>query len=237
MRPRSARFGECGRRTAKKAGGEIREAFYGRRLGGPSMPRPLGRRNPDYEEKREKLVQELADHVLRSELKRPSFRQLAAAAQVSEPTLRHYFGDRDGAAADILRALGERARPFIEAVAQPARTLGEAVDTYVALAKVGVAHGGFARAHAFGLVEGVADERVGRVYLEALLEPSLAALEARLRPHVADPAQARAAALLVFAPMLLAVIHQELLGGRETAPLDLSALFDAIAALTRKGVG
>lgn len=200
------------------------------------MPRPLGRRNPDYEEKRDRLVRDLTDYVLSTELTRQSFRQMAIAGHVAEPTLRHYFGDRDGVAREILHELGERAQPFIEAVAQKAATPGAAVDAYVAISRAGVQHGGFARAHAFGLIEGVADPAVGRTYLTELLEPSLSALEARLAPHLktSDPLEARAAALMLFAPMLLAVLHQQLLGGAETAPIDLEALFGAIANLTTR---
>lgn len=204
------------------------------------MPRPLGRRNPDYDEKRERLVRDLAEFVLRSDLTRPSFRQLAQAGGVAEPTLRHYFGDRDGVATAILALLGEQAKPLIDAVATPAPNAAAAVDTYIDLSRIGVATGGFGRAHSFGLVEGVADEKVGEAYLELLLEPSLQALENRLAPYLgpdASPARKRAAALMIFAPMLLAVIHQQLLGGEKAAPMDLDAMFGALAELVRDAVG
>lgn len=203
------------------------------------MPRPLGSRSPDYDRKKQRLTQILADHVLGSDLTRQSFRQFAVAAEVSEPTLRHYFGDREGVAAEILRVLAERAAPLWTAVAEPADDAAQAVDAYVAISKIGVAHGAFARAHAFGLVEGVADANLGRAYLSQLLEPSLAALETRLRPflpHPADPAAARAAALMLFAPMLLSVIHQDLLAGKQAAPMDLPALFDQFGALVRSAI-
>lgn len=203
------------------------------------MPRPLGRRNPDYEEKRDRLVQELTDYVLRSELTRPSFRQLAMAGAVAEPTLRHYFGDRENVAGEILRVLGERAEPLMSAVAGQSPDAESAVSAYVQLSKAGVSHGGFARAHAFGLIEGVADEAVGRAYLEFLLEPSLQALEQRIRPHLAkdtSPEKVRAAAMIVFAPMLLAVLHQQLLGGAEAAPLNLDRYFDNLAEMATAAV-
>jgi AcrR family transcriptional regulator len=203
------------------------------------MPRPLGRRNPDYEEKRERLARDLADFVLKSELKRISFRQLAYAGGVAEPTLRHYFGDREGVAAELLRVLADRAAPFITAVAEPGPGLESAVKGYVAASLAGVAHGGFARAHMFGLLEGVADESVGETYLIQLLEPSLKALEQRLAAHLGGTASAvelRAAALMIFAPMLLAVIHQKLLGGEETAPMDLDRVFQALGALAHKSL-
>ena len=204
------------------------------------MPRPLGRRNPDYDEKRDRLVSDLTDFVLRSDLTRPSFRQLAQAGGVAEPTLRHYFGDRDGVARAILALLGEQASPLIQAVATPTTGPDAAVNAYIDLSRLGVATGGFGRAHCFGLVEGVADEQVGEAYLDLLLEPSLKALEVRLAPHLnVEPgsATARAAALMMFAPMLLAVIHQQLLGGAKSAPMDLDAMFDALAHLMRAAVG
>jgi AcrR family transcriptional regulator len=203
------------------------------------MPRPLGRRNPDYEEKRERLAQDLADFVLRSELKRTSFRQLAHAGSVAEPTLRHYFGDREGVAAELLRVLADRAAPFIEAVAEPGPDMRSAITGYVAASQAGVAHGGFARAHMFGLLEGVAHEEVGQAYLTELLEPSLAALEKRLAAHLdgrLNAVELRAAALMIFSPMLLAVIHQKLLGGEEAAPMDLDRLFTALGELAQKGL-
>lgn len=203
------------------------------------MPRPLGRRNPDYEEKRDRLIQDLTEYVLRSELTRPSFRQLAMAGQVAEPTLRHYFGDRETVASEILRILGGRAEPLIKAVAQPSGSMESAVDGYVQVSRAGVAHGAFARAHAFGLIEGVADEQVGKAYLDTLLEPSLQALEERLGAHMpteSKPETKRAAALMVFAPMLLAVLHQQLLGGAASAPVDLDVLFSELARLTVQGL-
>lgn len=203
------------------------------------MPRPLGRRNPDYDEKRERLVRDLTEFVLGTDLTRPSFRQLAHAGNVAEPTLRHYFGDRDGVATAILALLGEQAQPLMQAVATPTTDATAAVDAYIDLSRIGVTSGGFGRAHCFGLVEGVADERVGEAYLELLLEPSLKALEARLEPYLgvaAGSSKARAAALMMFAPMLLAVIHQQLLGGAKTAPMDLDAMFDSLAELMRGAV-
>lgn len=203
------------------------------------MPRPLGRRNPDYDEKRDRLLHDLAEFVLRTQLTRPSFRQLAQAGGVAEPTLRHYFGDRDGVARAILTVLGERAAPLMAAVSQTTPAAEQAVDAYIDLSRAGVSNGAFARAHCFGLVEGVADPAVGPAYLTELLEPSLAALEARLSGHLgedAPPERARAAALMLFAPMLLAVIHQQLLGGAQAAPMDLDVVFGELAGLARNAI-
>ncbi len=202
------------------------------------MPRPAGRRNPDYADKRARLVQELTDFVLRTPPTRPSLRQFAQACGVTEPTLRHYFGDREDVAIAIVEELGARAQPLMEAVETTAQDAAHAIDAYIELSIIGVRNGVFARAHCYCIVEGVADARVGRSYLTALLEPSLLALERRMAPHLpagADAAAARAAALQVFAPMLLAVIHQQLLGGGDAAPMDLEDVFRSLARLARSG--
>jgi AcrR family transcriptional regulator len=181
----------------------------------------------------------LAEFVLRTQLTRPSFRQLAQAGGVAEPTLRHYFGDRDHVACALLSVLRERAAPLIEAVGQPAMSADQAVDAYIDLSRAGVANGAFARAHCFGLVEGVADATVGPAYLTELLEPSLQALGQRLAPHLGKDTpkeRARAAALMLFAPMLLAVIHQQLLGGENAAPMDLDKVFGELAGLARNAI-
>lgn len=204
------------------------------------MPRPTGRRNPDYDEKRARLVRQLTDHVLEEPAARPSLRQFAHACAVAEPTLKHYFTDREGVAIAILEELGRRGRPIMDAVSQPAPDAAHAVDAYIALSRIGVRNGVFARAHCFGIVEGVADPVVGRAYLELLLEPSLAAVEARLGPHVApqgDPVSRRAGALMLFAPLLLTVIHQQVLGGDRAAPMDIDATFLELARLARAAVG
>jgi AcrR family transcriptional regulator len=203
------------------------------------MPRPSGRRNPDYDVKRDRLAYELADFVLNGPSVRASLRQLAHGCGVTEPTLRHYFGDREDVAIAILTELGRRAAPIIAAVGASAPSAEAAVDAYVELSILGVRNGVFARAHSFGIIEGVADDRVGRAYLEHLLEPSLVAVERRLSPHIAPDigdAGRRAAALMLFAPLLVGVIHEQLLGGdKGAAPLD--EMFRALAVFVKGGLG
>ncbi|MBL8560545.1 MAG: TetR/AcrR family transcriptional regulator [Hyphomonadaceae bacterium] len=198
------------------------------------MPRPAGSRNADYDAKRAALIAALTDLTLATPALRPSLRHWALACGVTEPTLKHYFGDREGVAIAILEEIGARSRGLIDAVAEPAPDLAQAVDTYIALSKIGLKNGAFAHAHCFGIVEGVAHPDVGRAYLAHLLEPSLDALEARLAPfHPEGRSAARAAALALFAPMLLAVVHQQALGGDSSAPMDVDAIIDAVGALLR----
>jgi AcrR family transcriptional regulator len=192
------------------------------------MARPKGVRNPDFEDKRARLVDALTSFALSTDLERTSLRQFASAAGVAEPTLRHYFTDREGVVKAILARIAERGRPFIAFAATPGQSYAETVRSYLDLSLAGVLHKGFVRAHAFGLIEGMADRELGRAYLEALLEPSLEAIEAKLGPFFpesADPQDARAAAFVLLGAMLMAVIHQRLLGGEEVAKLDVPKFF------------
>ena len=66
------------------------------------MSRPAGARNHDFCEKRTALLDTLTDFALAAALTRPSLRQIAIAANQSEPTLRHYFGDRQGLVLEII---------------------------------------------------------------------------------------------------------------------------------------
>lgn len=201
------------------------------------MGRPHGKRNPDYENKRANLVAGLVDYVLAADLVRPSFRQMAAAGSVSEPTLRHYFGERGQVTTSILSELGKRAKPFIDRAAIPFANGESTIRDYIDLCRAGVAHGGFGRAHAFGLIEGLADAQAGEHYLTQLLEPSLAAIEHKVTPFLpndANPNHKRAMALMIFAPILLLILHQTLLSGDKSAPLDIDGVLDElIGACTR----
>lgn len=76
------------------------------------MPRPAGARNHDFDEKRAALLDALTDFALSADLRRPSLRQFAQAMNASEPTLRHYFGDRQGLIIEILENIGRKGAPL-----------------------------------------------------------------------------------------------------------------------------
>lgn len=200
------------------------------------MPRPSGTRNHDFDEKRAALLNTLTRYALTADLRRPSLRQFAMAANQSEPTLRHYFGDRQGLVIEILENLRSRAMPLWIAFEEPSENVDAALDAYFALVSEGLRHGQFARAHAFGLIEGLADEMVGRAYLEKLLEPALQSLCDKLRVTPGGPsseAGLRAAALAILSPLMLMTLHQDLLGGAKTAPIDM----EAVTRILRAGLG
>jgi AcrR family transcriptional regulator len=198
--------------------------------------RPLGSKNPEYERRRRRLLDAamprlIADHGT------TSLNELAAEVGVSVPTLRHYFGDRAGMVAAALRRQKRRARPHLEQIAVPASP-----DLAASLA--GFLHElagawrafGVGPLFAAGLAMGLQETAAGPAYLDGVLEPTLAAVEARLRAHAgagalrvaADDADGlRAAALALLSPVVLALLHQDALGGAACRALDVPAFVRA----------
>jgi AcrR family transcriptional regulator len=203
------------------------------------MPRPAGARNHDFDLKRAALLDALTDFALSADLRRPSLRQFALAVHQSEPTLRHYFTDRQGLVIEILENIGRRATPLWAMVAMPAADQATALEEYFRISEAGMRVGGFIRAHAFGLIEGLADEAAGKAYLEKVLEPALKSVSDKLRATPGGPkteASLRAAALATLSPMLVMSLHQELLGGAESAPIDIGETMTSLRGWLSKGL-
>jgi AcrR family transcriptional regulator len=191
------------------------------------MPRPIGARNHDFELKRAALINAMTEYALEADLRRPSLRQFAIAAKASEPTLRHYFDDRQGVVEAILENMGKRGTWVWELVAHPATNPTEAIEEYYRVADAGMRYGHFTRAHAFGLIEGIADENAGRAYLKFLLEPGLKSIMDKLEATPNGPVTQhalRTAAFAIMAPLLFISIHQKLLGGETEFPIDTQAI-------------
>ena len=187
------------------------------------MPRPAGVRNHDFEAKKTALLDALSEFALNDDLRRPSLRQFAIAAKASEPTLRHYFKDRQGLVIAILQHIHLRAIPLWDVIATGATDTATAVQEYFRVTEAGLTHGGFARAHAFGIIEGMADEKVGQAYLEFLLDPALKAVADKMdaTPGTPETENARrASAFMMLSPILVMTLHQQLLGGKEASPVD-----------------
>lgn len=203
------------------------------------MPRPAGVRNHDFEAKRHALLETLTEFALNDDLRRPSLRQFAIAAKASEPTLRHYFKDRQGLVIAILGHIHTRAVPLWEIIQTGAVDTANAVAEYFRVTEAGLNHGGFARAHAFGLIEGMADEAVGRAYLEFLLDPALQAVAKKLSATPGAPdtePKRRAAAFMMLSPILVMTLHQQLLGGRETSPVQSDRFMKLMQAWLASGL-
>ncbi len=196
------------------------------------MGRPTGSRNPGYEERRTEIALRIAERITAPDGAQASFRDLASAAGVSLSTLRHYFGDRDGA---VAAAMSEMRRQG-EAWMQVARTvqvdlpLAASVRWYLDVFVRGWEQGVGAMLSQ-GLVAGVGHPSLGPSMVDELLEPTLQATEARLAHHqqrgeLDSQADLRHAALELVTPVLMGLLHQGPLGGARCRPLDVPAFLD-----------
>ncbi len=155
-----------------------------------------------------------------------SFRELARAIGVTVPTLRHYFGDRDGVIVAAFDAMMRDGQEHVHAVAQA--ELGEVEESLAWFTKYfvqGWRQFGVGRLFGGALAISLGSKVRGPAYVNAILEPTLQALEARLAVHgdrgelaVADP---RYAALALLSPVILALLHQDQLHGDTCRPLDI----------------
>ncbi|CAN5585022.1 TetR/AcrR family transcriptional regulator [soil metagenome] len=198
------------------------------------MSRTKGARDLDYDAKRRELLEKMTLQLMRREGERASFRELASAAGVSGPTLRHYFGDRRAVISAVLEECLRRGRPGLEAQRQTHLPLDASIRAYAGdlvaamTAEKSVRLGDI---FALSLAEGLIDPTYGRPALDHIVEPTLQVLEARLALHVArgemrQEADLRVAALQLVSPLLLACLHQEQLDGRQVRPLSLDRLVE-----------
>lgn len=202
-----------------------------------AVARPKGARDADYEARRGALLRRITSRVMRRETARPSFRQLAEAAEVSVPTLRHYFGDRAKLMAAILDNYLQEGRRGLEAVAEPTGDLATSIRDYCQSLLAAMQAPRDVRlgdVFAVSIAEGLLDGEIGPSALKYIIDPSVDVLKARLDTHVRRGemigTDTRAAALFLLSPLLVAILHQDHLGGRETSPVDLQATFDSICA-------
>jgi AcrR family transcriptional regulator len=187
------------------------------------------------QDRKSELLAILAQTAIADRSAPVSLRQFAIKAGVSEPTLRHYFNDRQGVVIAIIGYFAEGARDWLARSAEPAATVKDAIGGYADLAMEGADTDIFAQAHAFALVESIHDPVVARAYLDRIIEPSLKAIEHRLAPAVdltgQSPDRVRHAALALYGTVLIAVLHQRLLRGSEARPLDMAGFFGDLTAL------
>lgn len=200
------------------------------------MSRPKGSKDADHEAKRRDLLSKMTTRLMRREVARPSLRDLAGAAEVTVPTLRHYFGDRqaviDAVLADCLRVGREGLeaqrtsdKPFAESIRIYADALIRALQAPrpVRLGDI----------FAVSLAEGFLDPDIGASALNHIVEPTLQVLEARLEEHMrrGDMVQtdARAAGLMLLSPLLVACLHQDQLNGAHVRPLSTQALAASVS--------
>lgn len=195
------------------------------------MARAKGDRDKNYDARRMDLVLRLRPRLARSDGKRASFAELAAAAGVSLATLRHYFGNRDGTVAAVMAIHARIGERHLTALQQPTAEFEASIRAAALHLAAGLGEPIVAELHALGLAEGIDHTALGPAYLRELLEPLIQALEARLDAHVARgdmrAADTRAAALGLVGPLVIAHWHQDWLGGDRVRPLDQAAHLEA----------
>jgi AcrR family transcriptional regulator len=208
------------------------------------MPRPAGARNRDYEQTRHALAASLTERLLRDDGTPATFADLAVAAGVSTTTLKHYFGDRDGLYAAVLDAVRREAG---EHIAEASAPLGRLPEQSLPELLLGTAeawrHYGLGRVFTGALALGLGSAARGPSFLDGLLEPVLQAAESLLLAHEeggelrsTSPDHRRAAAITLMAPLVLALLHQDNLGGHTVRPLDVDAYLREHAALVLAGL-
>lgn len=191
------------------------------------MPRPPGRRNAGYETRRAALAARLVPALVDGSGLPSSLRELAAAASVSVPTLRHYFGDLDGAVRAALAEAERGAGQYLTWMQDPGELpLADSLAAVAARLRDGWGYG-LGALFGAALTHGLGHAARGPAVVDHLLEPTLQALEVRLAVHQArgelPPVDLRAASLAFLSPLLLALLHQHGLGGAGCRPLDLDA--------------
>jgi len=160
---------------------------------------------------------------------------------VAPPTLRHYFGGRDDIVAAVFAEYRRLGAAFINEAAIPKGALPESIRDFLGRLLRGLQHGPLGQIMAVGLVEGLMNEKLGPACLADVIDPAVDALALRLQTHQARgemrPADARHAALMLIAPLLVAGHHQMQMFGRADRPLDLEALIEDMAAAFVRAYG
>jgi AcrR family transcriptional regulator len=202
------------------------------------VPRTRGSRDADHEAKRLALLERLIDRLAMPDATRPSLRQLAESASVTEPTLRHYFGNREGIVAAAFAEWRRRGDAWLPVAARPSGPLAQSLSDYLAMLIAAFRHFGFAKIVAVGFIEGLLDVKQGPLFLRDALDPMIDALAERLAAHqqagemrAGDP---RFAAVALAAPVILMCQHQLQLHGEAHSPTDIDAFVaDHLAAFLR----
>lgn len=205
------------------------------------MARPAGRRNADFEEKRLALARAARASFLRRGTG-ASLREIAEDSGTSLTNLRHYFGDRDRLFTAVLEVAQQEGAPWLDLTPLLAGDdAAEVLGRFFELFLVGWRHFGVGRIFELGLAEGMGVESRGTATVNHLLEPTLVALEGLLGQLVARgalPAQdLRVAALSLLSPVLVALLHQDCLYGRNCRELDIDAFVKAHLGGWLKGHG
>lgn len=205
------------------------------------MARRPGDRNRDFDAKREAILARLEPRLLAPDAATLSFHEMAEAADVSPSSLRHHLGSRSEVVAAVLARMGQKGAPFLAMVAAaPELPVEASLRWLLGRLVLGLNHG-LAEMVGMGLAMGMRDERVGPAFLDAMLEPLLQAVEARLAHHARAgelvDTDLRLAALALVSPIVLGAVHQRGLAGHLVRPLSLDSIVDETVRRFLRGYG
>jgi len=199
------------------------------------VPRPKGARDADYGVKRAALLRKLSARLIQLDDTRPSLRQLAIAAGVTVPTLRHYFGDREDLVQAVLEEIFVHGERYLERGAEPYGDLDHSIRAFLkTFAECLIEGPRLGDKIAIAFLEGFYSRRLGPLALNYVIEPPLQAMEKRLAAHQArgelGDVDLRCAALMLISPLVVACMHQQQMFGDKVRPLDVGPLIDSAAS-------
>ncbi|MBK7865468.1 MAG: TetR family transcriptional regulator [Archangiaceae bacterium] len=196
------------------------------------MARTSGSRNADYDEQRLALARKLRASLIQDDGLRASMRQLAEDAGTSVATLKHYFKDRLGMLEAVMQTTGIDGAPYMARAAIPttADVRGSLIG-FIGSIKAAWVQFQVGKMHAAMLAEGLAARALGPDYVSHMLEPLLQTGERFLQRHIdagrMSACDVRQANLMLLAPVVMALLHQDSLGGVACRPLDVDAFITA----------
>ena len=155
-----------------------------------------------------------------------SLRELAASADTSVATLKHYFTDRGGLMNAVMESQRADGAPFLAMAAQAKH--GDVRGSLLHFL-TGFSGAWFkfnvGKMFSSTLALGLGTKAIGPSYVTHVLEPTLQTGETLLRQHqergelVID--DVRHASLMLISPAVFALLHQDSLLGSQCRPLDL----------------
>ena len=196
------------------------------------MGRPRGSRNADYAGKRASLAMKLVPRLLAPDGVDASMRELARSAEVSVPTLRHYFSDRDGVISACLEVMQQLGAVHLDRAAEERIDDDLYTSCLWVLQEFAVGwQNGIGQMVTVGLVAGVGSKQIGAAYVSTILEPTLQSVERRLAHHrdrgeLTGDVDLRYASLALMCPVILGLMHQGPLSGRDLRPLDVDGFLE-----------